>query len=125
MSKEYVADLDEDFSENGNSLYFDEKSEETILAINDEAKLRCCLPCTKIFKTKKEYNQHYQRKHVLGKQFSCQIVSCRKLFKTNFELKTHEKSHSNIKEFNCSYCNLQYKTKSTLDIHFKRKHSNL
>jgi KRAB domain-containing zinc finger protein len=54
----------------------------------------------------------------------CQIDGCEKLFKTNFELKIHEKSHSNVKDFVCAYCKLQYKTKSTLSIHVKRKHQN-
>ena len=72
-----------------------EKAEDTVMAFSDLAGSRCCLPCTKVFKTKKEYNQHFQRKHVIGKQFLCKIDDCEKLCKTNFELKIHQKSHSN------------------------------
>lgn len=104
------------------SHHDDQDKTKTECTINETMGSRSCLLCTKIFKTKKEYNQHYQRKHVDEKQFSCKTEKCKKLFKTHFELKIHEKSHSNVKDLVCPHCKLQYKTKSTLHIHVKRKH---
>ena len=63
--------------------------------------------------------RHKQRRHgnPNNKQFKCSYGQCDMKFWTNTELKTHQKTHSNVKPYQCDTCKKKFKVKKSLCTH--------
>ncbi|CAG9770065.1 unnamed protein product [Ceutorhynchus assimilis] len=77
-----------------------------------------CSLCDKKFVSQKNLDAHLKYHEGTTKTNTCNI--CRKIFTSNFE--EHLRVHLNLKEFECTECDMKFNTKNTLSKHRKRKH---
>ena len=82
---------------------------------------KACEYCGKIFRSCGPYYKHvkaHQRK-------SCPVDGCKRLFRTMFKMRLHQKkSHADYPYF-CVGCYLLYKEKQELDDHIQERHPEL
>jgi len=67
-----------------------------------------CSYCGKLFDTQSHRNIHQHRLHGGTKRYEC--TTCFKLFHEPYELKIHNRTHSDARPFKCSQCDKQLKT---------------
>lgn len=80
-----------------------------------------CDLCKMKFKIKAQLAQHITRIHLSSKTKAC--ATCGKTFRSNHELKMHNLTHSENRDFHCVYCRNKYKTKSSLTRHIRETHN--
>ena len=98
-------------------------SHETIHS--EEKKFKCTYPkCGKNYKTKAEYNRHYNYRHkqksAESKEIKCNI--CDKIFSKVKYLKEHMKSHMDDLPFGCHYCGKCFKWRLGHKLHVDEEH---
>lgn len=84
-----------------------------------------CPFCGKMLKNKKTFLVH-KRSHqsISERKFKCSYSDCTKAFNFKLHLDNHERTHSGIKPFKCSYCGLSFKQSYHLTLH-TRKHQGI
>ena len=81
--------------------------------MHDDVQFRC-LTCNKCYANKNSLRVH-ERLHTDDMLFECDI--CQKAFKTKGNLKKHEHSHTDSKPYECETCQTHFKTKCGLSRH--------
>ncbi|XP_068081252.1 transcription factor IIIA-like [Anabrus simplex] len=82
-------------------------------------KYKCVMDdCTEEFCSTANLRKHIERKHVREYPFNCEI--CKKGFKKQDQLKTHEFEHTSISPFRCDICDTGYLTAYDLRRHNRR-----
>lgn len=76
-----------------------------------------CEICNKICRDKHDYKIH-SRSHSSEKLFKCSL--CSKSYKTSSARAAHLQTH--LETFICTYCNIQFKSRRTMQKHVKNKH---
>jgi len=77
-----------------------------------------CAKCLDLFKTIKEYNEHYKKYHDL------KCLECKKIFKNRTSLKSHcLKKHQREYVKQCVKCNKEMISKKEYNEHYKKHHS--
>jgi len=76
-----------------------------------------CEVCNKVCRDKHDYKIH-SRSHSSEKLFKCSL--CSKSYKTSSARAAHLQSH--LETFICPHCNLQFKSRRTMQKHIKTKH---
>lgn len=76
-----------------------------------------CQICNKVCRDKHDYKIHIQS-HSTEKLFKCSL--CEKSYKTSSARAAHLQSHLEI--ILCPYCNMQFKSRRTMQKHVKNKH---
>lgn len=75
-----------------------------------------CDVCNKAFSSLSGISNHNKVAHgSVESLFTCKL--CGKIFGSACHLKTHERSHSNNRNYQCPACKKTYKYKCTLDHH--------
>lgn len=77
-----------------------------------------CSTCGKKYANKADLQYHESTKHRLDRLFICPI--CSKGFCHKKSLECHLTSHTNLRNFSCSKCDMTFKTQGTLYNHEKR-----
>ncbi|CAK9820704.1 Zinc finger protein 778 [Anthophora plagiata] len=80
-----------------------------------------CPFCQRCFENEKKMQRHAVKAH--KKPYKCD--KCRKGYFTDFGLEEHKKTHEVISVYQCTICQMQYKTMNGLSNHQMREHSNL
>jgi len=83
--------------------------------------LFACTVCNAIFGTKKALETHMKRKHRQQKRHSCNLCDYSTDHKSKF--KSHQLTHTKIKEFVCGQCKKGFGQKGNLNTHIKAVHS--
>ncbi|CAH1954160.1 unnamed protein product [Acanthoscelides obtectus] len=79
-----------------------------------------CTICDKKFVSQKNLDAHLKYHDGTLVKHTCNI--CEKKVTTGFE--EHLRIHSNLKEYECQYCDMRFNTKGTLRKHIVKKHPN-
>ena len=92
---------------------------------SEEKKFKCTYPkCSKSYKTKAEYNCHYNYRHkqksAKSQEIKCSI--CDKICCKVKYLKEHIKSHMDDFPFGCHYCGKHFKWRLGCKIHIDEEH---
>jgi len=82
-----------------------------------------CPHCGNAFASRGSMDVHIIRIHVAEKTHRCPVESCHKMFKTVGEVKQHQKTHSNAKDFICTTCGSSYASKQQLQNHCNLLHA--
>ncbi|CAH0546670.1 unnamed protein product [Brassicogethes aeneus] len=77
-----------------------------------------CNVCSKKFVSQKNLDAHLKYHDGTVKIYKCNI--CGKSMSSGFE--EHLRTHSNVREFECTSCDMKFKTKGSLSKHVKIKH---
>ena len=90
-----------------------------------EKKFKCTYPkCIKMYKTKAEYNRHYNYRHkqksAESQEIKCKM--CDKMFSKVKYLKELMKSHMDDLPFGCHLCGKRFKWKSGCKLHIDGEH---
>ena len=90
-----------------------------------EKKFKCTYPkCIKMYKTKAEYNCHYNYRHkqksAESQEIKCKM--CDKMFSKVKYLKEHMKSHMDDLPFWCHLCGKRFKWRSGHKLHIDEEH---
>ena len=85
-----------------------------------EKKFKCTYPkCIRMYKTKAEYNRHYNYRHkqksAESQEIKCKM--CDKIFSKVKYLKEHMKSHMDNLPFGCHLCGKCFKWRSGHKLH--------
>ena len=92
---------------------------------SEEKKFKCTYPkCSKSYKTKAEYNCHFNHRHK-QKSAESQEIKCNisdKIFSKVKYLKKHMKSHMDDLPFGCHYCGKHFKWRSGHKLHIDVEH---
>jgi KRAB domain-containing zinc finger protein len=84
-----------------------------------------CNICERVFYTSGALGTHTKINHTdFAKQHICQFNGCGKLFYYHCNLKKHEQTHSDAKNFMCIICDKFLKTQINLDKHIQFVHLN-
>lgn len=75
-----------------------------------------CEKCNRRFRTEKEFNLHKTR-HSKSSDFKCN--QCHKKFTNNQNLKRHERTHTEMKRYFCGICEKNFGQKTNLFRHLK------
>ena len=69
-------------------------------------------------------NKYYLKRHLMQhtaeRQFKCPFEGCGKSFFDQHVLKSHEKIHLDIKDYQCPMCPKQFRQSQQLKVHIKR-----
>ena len=69
-------------------------------------------------------NKYYLKRHIVRhtaeRQFKCPFEGCGKSFFDQHVLKSHEKIHLDIKDYQCPMCPKQFRQSQQLKVHVKR-----
>ena len=87
---------------------------------SDEKRFSCTI-CSKRYKDQKTVDHHVRAYHLGEKNYSCEKCDF-KCARTG-TLRTHMAKHSEAKPFKCQYCDYAAKTKTVLQFHERRMHS--
>ena len=90
-----------------------------------EKKFKCTYPkCIKVYKTKAEYNRHYNYRHkqqsAESQEIKCKM--CDKMISKVKYLKEHMKSHMDDLPFGCHLCGKHFKWRSGHKLHIDEEH---
>ena len=94
-------------------------------AFIQQKKFKCTYPKSgKMYKTKAEYNRHYNYRHKQKSAESQEIKykMCDKMFSKVKYLKEHMKSHMDDLPFGCHYCGAHFKWRSGHKKHIDEEH---
>lgn len=80
-----------------------------------------CPFCQKCFKDEDQMQKHILKTH--RKPYNC--GKCRKGYSSDFALEEHQKTHEVASFYQCSTCQMQYKTTTGLKYHQIREHSDM
>lgn len=80
-----------------------------------------CPSCDKKFVSQKNLDAHLKYHEGTVKSNTCNI--CKKVITSSFE--EHLRVHANLKEFECTGCDMKFNTKNSLSKHKKKKHQEL
>ncbi|CAD1472131.1 unnamed protein product, partial [Heterotrigona itama] len=80
-----------------------------------------CPFCQKRFKDENQMQKHIVKTH--RKPYNCD--KCHKGYFTDFALEEHQKTHEVVSFYQCTVCQMQYKTTAGLKYHQIRKHSDI
>ena len=89
-----------------------------------EAAVNECPHCNKTFSLRTNLNRHVKRLHgnnghkEVTKPLTCSACGMR--CRDNYQLKTHKRSHSKEKPFECSLCSYKSSRKEDVERHMKR-----
>lgn len=81
-----------------------------------------CDICGKRFNTS-SYLVIHKRYHNNDRPYKCSYAPCEKGFTNSRDLRTHEKSHTGIKDYHCTVCDNSFTTLHYFKVHSK-KHEN-
>lgn len=84
-----------------------------------------CDYCPKKYKRKESLKIHLTQIHGLNKTNNIPTSKCHlcgKIFSIPSLLKTHLRTHSNARDFQCEYCSTKYKRKDSLRFHLIQAH---
>ena len=74
-----------------------------------------CKICDKTFNFKKGLKQHFITVHDSVRNIGCSY--CEKMFKTDFDVKRHERIHTGEKPYQCSKCQKSFRLPGHLKKH--------
>ncbi|XP_072943136.1 uncharacterized protein [Epargyreus clarus] len=76
-----------------------------------------CSACDKEFTTRRSYNVHTRRDHLMERKHACK--ECDMKFFCSSDLRDHMHKHTGIKNFECKICLKTYSRRSTLREHLR------
>ena len=82
-----------------------------------------CDICGRKFSHRKALENHINIKHTKNLDFACE--NCEKRFPTSAYLKSHQKTHSDLKPYICKGCGKGFKVKKDADRHFLAIHTDI
>ena len=91
--------------------------------VNPDPAVNECPHCSKTFSLKTNLTRHVKRLHgnvvtEVSKPLTCS--ACGMKCRDSYQLRTHERSHSKEKPFECSFCAYKTSRKEDVDRHMKR-----
>ena len=83
----------------------------------------CPYGCGRSFKHATQKAIHIRKAHTGERPFVCKVESCKKAFYSSGDLKSHEKTHSGLKPFECPTCGKSLSSRNALKVHTKALHT--
>lgn len=83
-----------------------------------------CTKCDKSFLCKKALDRHEENHKVKKNELQCSVRDCCKMFPSNKDLQWHMKLVHKNTMYRCSYCQKQYKSKGSFEIHIASHERN-
>ena len=94
------------------SLQIDPKSDNKV---DKDKVVFSCNECEKEYTIKASLKVHKRYVHSSERSFKC--TACPKAYKSNVELRDHERTHTDIYDFSCDICAKQFQFRKTLKVH--------
>ena len=83
----------------------------------------CPYGCGRSFKHATQKAIHIRKVHTGERPFVCKVEGCGKAFYSSGDLKSHEKTHSGLKPFECPTCGKALSSRNALKVHIKALHT--
>ena len=83
----------------------------------------CPYNCGRSFKHATQKAIHVRKVHTGERPFVCKVETCKKAFYSSGDLKSHEKTHSGLKPFECPTCGKALSSRNALKVHTKALHT--
>ena len=83
----------------------------------------CPYGCGRSFKHATQKAIHVRKVHTGERPFVCKVDGCGKAFYSSGDLKSHEKTHSGLKPFECPTCGKALSSRNALKVHVKALHT--